>query len=111
MSDMNIQSVLAQMRAMEAQAAARPAQPASVENTQAVEKTDFSEVLKNSIDAVNDTSMHAGKLASAFEKGDSNVSLAELMISMEKASVSFQAMTQVRNKLLSAYQDIMNMPV
>ena len=111
MSDMNVQNLLAQMRVMEAQAAAKPVTPNAIENAQQPDKTEFSTVLKNSIDAVNETSMQAGKLADAFEKGDSNVSLAELMISMEKASVSFQAMTQVRNKLLSAYQDIMNMPV
>ncbi len=111
MSDMNVQNLLAQMRAMEAQAAAKPANTNSIENAQQVEKTDFSTVLKDSIDAVNATSKQASKLADAFEKGDSDVSLAELMISMEKASVSFKAMTQVRNKLLSAYQDIMNMPV
>ena len=111
MSDMNVQNLLAQMRAMETQAAAKPAMPNAIENLQQADKTDFSTVLKNSIDSVNETSMQADKLSNAFEKGDSNVSLAELMISMEKASVSFQAMTQVRNKLISAYQDIMNMPV
>ncbi len=110
MSEMNVQALLAQMRAMEAQAAAKPAS-AGVENTSQNAQVDFSSVLKNSIDAVNETSMQAGKLADAFEKGDSSVSLAQLMISMEKASVSMQAMTQVRNKLLTAYQDIMNMPV
>ena len=48
---------------------------------------------------------------SQFEKGDPDVSLAEVMVALEKASVSFQAMTQVRNELLSAYQEVMNMPV
>ena len=109
MSDMNVNQLLAQMRVLEAQAQAKPA-PVNEGNFD-VQKTDFSNILKQSIDSVNETSMHAGKLADAFEKGDSNISLAELMISMEKASVSFQAMSQVRNKLLSAYQEIMNMPV
>jgi len=109
MSDMNVNQLLAQMRVLEAQAQAKPA-PIN-ESGLATQKTDFSNLLKQSVDSVNETSMHAGKLAESFEKGDSNVSLAELMISMEKASVSFQAMTQVRNKLLTAYQEIMNMPV
>ena len=74
-------------------------------------KTDFSEVLANSLNTVNDNSMKAGQMAAAFEKGDSGITMAELMINMEKASVSFQAMTNVRNKLLTAYQEIMNMPV
>jgi flagellar hook-basal body complex protein FliE len=109
MNNMNVNQLLAQMRVLEAQAQAKPA--AVNEADTGVQKTDFSNLLKQSIESVNETSMHAGKMAGAFEKGDSNISLAELMISMEKASVSFQAMTQVRNKLLSAYQEIMNMPV
>ncbi len=109
MNNMNVNQLLAQMRVLEAQAQAKPA-PIN-ESNMGVQKTDFSNLLKQSINSVNETSMHAGKLADSFEKGDSNVSLAELMISMEKANVSFQAMTQVRNKLLSAYQEIMNMPV
>lgn len=109
MSNMNVQQLLAQMRVMEAQAAAKPASFNAIEN--GVQKTDFSDVLKNSINAVNEASQASSKMAEAFEKGDPNVSVAQLMITMEKASVSFQAMTQVRNRLLSAYQDVMNMPV
>ncbi len=109
MSDMNVQQLLAQMRVLEAQAKAgvRPAD--HIEN--GTPQTEFSQVLKNSIDAVNETSMQAAKLAEAFERGDPNVSMAQLMIAMEKSSVSMQAMTQVRNRLLSAYQEIMSMPV
>ena len=109
MTDMNVNQLLAQMRVFEAQAQAKPA--ALGEGLPAVQKTEFSTLLKQSIESVNETSMQSSRMADAFEKGDSNVSLAQLMISMEKASVSFQAMTQVRNKLLGAYQEIMNMPV
>jgi len=109
MSSMNVQQLLAQMRVMEAQAATKPTAFNGIENPQP--KTDFSNVLSNSIDAVNEASQASSKMADAFEKGDPNVSVAQLMITMEKASVSFQAMTQVRNRLLSAYQDVMNMPV
>ena len=112
MSDMNVQQLLAQMRVIEAQAKSQISpESMNLNELQGTQKTDFSEVLKNSIDTVNETSLNAGKMATAFEKGDSNISMAELMINMEKASVSFQAMTQVRNKILSAYQEIMNMPV
>jgi flagellar hook-basal body complex protein FliE len=109
MSDMNVQQLLAQMRVLEAQARSgiQPVQGAEGGTPQ----TDFSQVLKNSIDAVNETSKEASRLAEAFEKGDPNVSMAQLMIAMEKSSVSMQAMTQVRNRLLSAYQEIMSMPV
>lgn len=112
MSNMNIQQVLSQMRVMEAQAKSSVGTDAmpinSLSNTQ---KTDFSEVLANTVNSVNETMMASGKMAAAFEKGDSNISMAELMITMEKSSVSFQSMVQVRNKLLNAYQEIMNMPV
>lgn len=112
MSDMNVQQLLAQMRVMEAQAKSQITSDAMAVNEMAAEtKTDFSSVLENSLNSVNEASVRSGKMAAAFERGDSNISMAELMVNMEKASVSFQAMTQVRNKLLNAYQEIMNMPV
>lgn len=107
MSEMNVQQLLAQMRVLEAQARSAPSAASEMQNS----SVDFSQLLKNSVDAVSEASMESKKLADAFEKGDPNISLAQVMISMEKANVSFQAMTQVRNRLLSAYQDIMNMPV
>lgn len=106
-----VNQLLAKMRAMEAQAktSVQPiAAPGVVNQTQQV---DFGNLLKNSIEAVNETSLQSSKIADAFERGDPNVSLAQVMLAMEKASVSFQAMTQVRNRLLTAYQEIMNMPV
>lgn len=109
MSDMNVQQLLAQMRVLEAQAKMKPAAPGEAD--MATQKADFANLLKQSIDAVNETSRESRRLANAFEKGDPSVSVAQMMISMEKASVSFQAMTQVRNRLLSAYQEIMSMPV
>lgn len=112
MSNMNIQQVLSQMRVMEAQAKSPVGADAmQINQLPATQKTDFSDVLANSINSVNETVKASGKMADAFEKGDSNVSMAQLMITMEKSSVSMQAMTQVRNKLLTAYQEIMNMPV
>jgi flagellar hook-basal body complex protein FliE len=50
-------------------------------------------------------------MAVAYEKGDPTIDLPQVMIAAEKASVSFQAMTQVRNRLVSAYEDIMKMPI
>jgi len=112
MSNMNVQQVLAQMRVLEAQAKSQINTDAiSVNEAQSAQKTDFSEVLSNSINSVNETLMTSGETVTKFEKGGSNITMAELVINMEKASVSFQAMTQVRNKLLTAYQEIMNMPV
>ena len=71
----------------------------------------FGALLTNAIDQVNKSQMHATEMKQAFETGTSDASLAEVMISVQKADLSFRAMTEVRNKLVTAYQDIMNMPV
>ena len=108
MSDMNIDQVLAQMRTIAVQAQTPPA--SGVEQSPEG-GANFSEMLKTSINQVNEVQTEAGNLVKAFEQGDPNVDIAEVMVALQKASVSFQAMTQVRNKLVSAYQDIMNMPI
>ena len=105
MSDMNINQVLAQMRAMSLQAAGPVEKPGG--NT----TTDFSALLQQSIAAVNDTQQSAGKMTEAFETGTANTSLTDVMVATQKANVSFQAMLQVRNKLIEAYKDVMNMPM
>lgn len=71
----------------------------------------FQDMFKNAIDTVNANQKTAGNLQKRFEQGDPSVDLPEVMIAMQKSSVSFQAMTQVRNKLVEAYKDVMNMPV
>ena len=71
----------------------------------------FGALLKQGIDSVNATQQSADALASAWERGVPGVDLARVMIETQKASVSFQALAQVRNRLISAYQDIMNMPL
>ncbi len=103
MSDMNVNQVLAQMRSMSIEAGNKPA-PVDTNN-------DFAALLKQSIDGVNETQQTAGKMSSDFETGASDASLAEVMVSLQKASVSFQAMVQVRNKLTDAYKEVMNMPM
>ena len=107
MSDMDINLVLAQMRAMST--AARGS-----ETEQAVEgasKVDFSTVMKNSLEQVSESQIQARELATSFESGDTSVDLPEVMVALQKANISFQAITQVRNKLLNAYQEVMNMQV
>jgi flagellar hook-basal body complex protein FliE len=68
-------------------------------------------MLKSSVDSVNNVQQQAASLASAFEAGEPNIDLANVMVAMQKANISFQAMVQVRNKLVSAYQEVMNMQV
>lgn len=112
----DINGVLMQMRAIQAQAqqgvgpVQMPAQGAGLP-TQGVDRTGFGELLKNAIDQVNELQTDAKKMAVSYEQGDPAVDLPQVMISIEKASVSFEAMTQVRNRLVSAYEDIMQMPI
>jgi len=71
----------------------------------------FADMLKHGIDSVNATQQSADALASAWERGVPGVDLARVMVETQKASVSLQALAQVRNRLISAYQDIMNMSI
>lgn len=106
-----IQSMLAQMKV-----AAQKPDIGNVVNTKAIAapastKVDFSQALKASLDQVNQTQVNAETLGKNFVMGDDSVSLSDVMISGQKANIAFQATVQVRNKLVSAYQDIMNMQV
>jgi len=76
-----------------------------------VAKGDFSAAFKAALDDINATQKHADALANAYAMGDPKVGLEETMIASSKANISFQALVQVRNRLVSAYQDIMNMQV
>lgn len=107
MSSVEINQVLQQMRNMAAMAEnTMPVQPGAE-----VPGSDFAQLLKDSVNQVNDTQKTAAGLATAFETGDPAVNLSEVMVAIQKASVSFQAMTQVRNNLVSAYKEVMNMQV
>jgi flagellar hook-basal body complex protein FliE len=72
---------------------------------------EFGQLLKTSLSAVNDAQQASSDLKVGFSNGTTDASLAEVMIAAQKADISFRAVTEVRNKLVQAYQDIMNMPV
>jgi len=69
---------------------------------------DFANTLKQMVDGVNARQETANTLQNQFASGDPQVSLSQVMVASQKADLSFQTMLQVRNKLVSAYQDIMN---
>jgi flagellar hook-basal body complex protein FliE len=71
----------------------------------------FLDMLKSSLDHVNATQASAETAAQQYQTGDKGVSLEDAMVSMQKANITFQEAVQVRNKLVSAYTDIMNMQV
>jgi flagellar hook-basal body complex protein FliE len=68
--------------------------------------TAMADALK-SVSAVQDS---ASTASAAYERGDSH-DLASVMIARQKASIAFEATLQVRNKLLTAYKDVMSMPL
>ena len=109
MSDMNIDQVLSQMRTM--RAAATGDQIAANPAIKVDSGVNFSSMLQDSIGQVNAVQQDSAQLKQAFMREDPNVSLTEVMVASQKASLSFEAMKQVRNKLVAAYQEVMNMQV
>lgn len=71
----------------------------------------FAGMLQDAVAGVNAVQQDADKLAQAFQLGQSEANIQDVMVSMQKANLSFQTMVQVRNKLVAAYQDVMNMQV
>jgi flagellar hook-basal body complex protein FliE len=110
MSSMQITQVLAEMRALQARASGIevPTFAASAASTQ---PSEFANLMKGSVDNVASLQNHATALASAYEAGDKSVDLTNVMLEVQKASLAFRAMTEVRNKLVDAYQQVMNMSV
>ncbi len=100
-----ISRVLAQMRVVQNQI--RGESP--LDETQGA--VGFGDLLKQSIDSVNGLQQDASQLKTDFQTGARDVDLSEVMLATQKADVAFQAMTEVRNKLVEAYKDIMNMPL
>ena len=103
----NIDQVLAQMRTLASQASATRAE----NSTPPAGRVDFSQMLGNAIGNVNDTQLQSRQLKQSFELGDRDVNLSQVMVAAQKSSISFEAMVQVRNKLIDAYKEVMNMPI
>jgi flagellar hook-basal body complex protein FliE len=115
-----IEAMMAQLKA----AASKPAAPSgpagnvggvgglgNIAKPDTASKVSFSDALKAQLDNVSKAQVQADQMGERFAAGDDKVSLSDTMIAMQKASISFQATVQVRNKLVSAYHDIMNMQV
>ncbi len=82
-----------------------------IQSTQPTGAPSFGNLLENAVNSVNDLQKTSGDLQRRFEMGDPGTTLPEVMIAMQKSSVAFTAMTEVRNKLVTAYEDIMKMPI
>ncbi|MEC8429208.1 MAG: flagellar hook-basal body complex protein FliE [Pseudomonadota bacterium] len=118
----DINRLLVEMRSLKSQSQAfhRPqnlaakdvAGPTPLQEVKPAEQLpSFGDMLEMAVNKVNDVQKQSGALSKAYEQGDPNIDISDVMIASQKASVSFQAAVQVRNKLIEAYRDVMNMPV
>ena len=107
MSSMEINRVLEQIRSLSAQPKPGAAQAGQIQ--QAGGPGEFANILRQGLDQVNQAEQKASQLTEAFQRGTPGVELPQVMLEVSKASVAFRAVSEVRNRLVSAYQDIMNM--
>jgi flagellar hook-basal body complex protein FliE len=115
-SQSNIQSMLQTLRSYQSQAAGGMDDEGNkvgsgLNGSQGPQgPSGFGDLVRQTVDKVNANQMQATKIASAYERGE-GVPLTDVVLSMQKSSLSFEATLQVRNKVLKAYEDILNMPV
>ena len=110
-----IQEMLAQMRSAVDQtrnsAGSVPGVTSPIANTNSPAKADFAQALKTHLGEVSNMERQASNLGKRFALGDNDVNLSDVMVSSQKANIALQSTVQVRNKLASAYQTIMNMQI
>jgi flagellar hook-basal body complex protein FliE len=106
-----IQAMMAQLKAAAAKPAAEAGSVAPLAPEAGAAKVNFADALKNSIAEVSNAQNASSDMGKRFTMGDDSVSLSDVMVSMQKASIGFQATVQVRNKMVAAYHEIMNMQV
>ena len=106
MDTRGIEQLIGELRSTaQAASSSTPAQGAGEE------RVDFAQVLQSALQDVSSAQQEARSLAHEFTAGNPEANLQEVMVNLQKASLSFQQMVQVRNRLVTAYQDIMNMPM
>jgi flagellar hook-basal body complex protein FliE len=106
MNDIDVNRVLSQIRALQSQSAglSRPAQPVE-------ESGGFGRVMQSALDRVSLLQQTSADLQTKFERGEQGVDLVNVMLASSRAQVEFKGLVEVRNRLVRAYQDIMNMPL
>ena len=117
-SHSNIQSMLQTLRSYQSQAAGGMDDDGNkvggLNGLSGSQKTqgpaDFGDLVRQTVEKVNSTQVESSKIAAAYERGE-GVPLTDVVLSMQKSSLSFEATLQVRNKVLKAYEDILNMTV
>ena len=103
-------SIAAMLKTLQAHGAQASGQGIDLPGSTPVPKSDFSDLIRQAVNQTNAAQVDSQNTAQAFERGE-GVPLTDVVLKMQKASLSFEATLQVRNKVLKAYEDIMNMPV
>jgi len=103
-----IASVLSQIRSLQSQMGTAAARP---EAAPAAKGPGFAQTLQNTLRQVSETQKDAANVAKAFELGDPRADLVKVMLAQQQSQLAFRATVEVRNRLVQAYQDIMNMPL
>ncbi len=107
-----VDTVLAQMRSILAEGRVEMPSLDRANGIDSVKPAEgFNALLTESLDKVNAAQKSAGQLQDRFLQGDEKVSLAEVMIAGQKSEISFQTLLQVRNRVVSAYEEIMRIPI
>ena len=106
----NVESMLSQIRKYQSQIGPDTGSESRVNGTETTQAPGFAQAVKDAIGAVNQSQMNARATAEAYERG-AEIPLAEVVMGLQKASLAFEATLQIRNKVLKAYEDILNMPV
>jgi len=73
--------------------------------------TDVMSIAKNAVSSVNQVQTQSEVLKNAYILGDSSVSMSQVIVASQKSKLAFEGLMAVRNKILEAYKEIMNMPV
>lgn len=117
----SVNSVLSQIRSYQSQvssvavdaAADVPTSPALTTGltATAASQPSFTETLRGALGAVNQSQHESGQLARAFEMGEPGADLAKVMVAAQHSQIAFKATVEIRNRLVQAYQDVMNMPL
>ncbi len=119
MSSLQIQQVLAEMRALQsrvggiadASGAAGSIAGVGSASVPGTASTDFASLLKGTVDNIATMQNQATAMAESYEAGDKGADITKVMLEVQKAGLAFRAMTEVRNKLVDAYTQVMNMSV
>lgn len=108
-SSAQMNKLLEDMRALRSEAMRNHVIP--IDYAEKTTQASFGSLLSSAVKSVNDIQKQSSDLQVAFQRGDSGIDIAQVMMTSQKAGIAFQAATQVRNKFVEAYKEIMNMPI